>query len=105
MRFAEIVHTPRLSWLAGALVLTLGSALALRTSPIVSPPQVDVEEPLELSLNVHDNVGDPTCASDVTTEGTRVYVHLKEDPKTCAGVTRVYRIEGDHLIFEQELVD
>ena len=35
----------------------------------------------------------------------RVYVHLPEDRKTCAGVTRIYRVEGERMIFEQELID
>ena len=105
MRFAEIVRIPRLGWLAGALVIALAASFALRTSPIVAPPQVDVEETIEVTIGIHDNVGDPSCASDVTTEGSRVYVHLREDPQTCAGVIRVYRIEGDRLIFEQELID
>ena len=68
-------------------------------------PAVDVDEPNELSVRVRDNVGDGSCASDVRTEGTRVFVHLREDPKTCSGVVRIYRTEGDHLIFERELID
>jgi len=105
MRFAEIVRIPRLGWLAGALVIALAASFALRTSPTVAPPQVDIDETIEVTIGVHDNVGDSSCASDVTTEGARIYVHLREDPKSCAGVTRVYRVEGDHLVFEQELID
>lgn len=105
MRLAEVV-VPRMGWLAGsALALGLIGSFAVRGSPLVAPPVVDVEDPNELAASVRDNVGEHTCASDVTTEGTRVFVHLREDPATCSGVVRIYRVEGDHLVFEQELID
>jgi len=104
MRLAEMV-VPRMGWLAGAFALTLAGSFALRGSPVVGPPVLDIEESSELAVHVRDNVGEGSCASDVTTQGTRVFVHLREDPKTCSGVVRVYRVEGDHLVFEQELID
>jgi len=94
-----------MGWLAGsALALGLFGSFAMRGSPL-TPPVVDVEEANDLAASVRDNVGEHTCASDVETQGSRVYVHLREDPATCSGVVRVYRLEGDHLVFEQELID
>jgi hypothetical protein len=102
MRLAEIVRT---GWLVGAAAGAFAGVVALRAPTVAtSAPAVDVNERDQLSVHVRDDIGD-SCASDVRTEGTRVYVHLREDPNTCSGVVRVYRIEGDHLIFEQELID
>jgi hypothetical protein len=103
MKLAEIVVT-KTGWLAGAAALVLCGSFAFRSAPLVAPV-VDIEAPNELAVDVRDTVGDRSCASDVTTQGSRVFVHLREDPKTCAGVVRVYRVEGDRLVFEQELID
>jgi len=104
MRLAEVA---RVGVITGAAALALVGILATRApSNEMLPPQVEATkgEPLELSVKVQETAVD-SCAGDVRTEGARVYVHLPEDPKTCAGVTRVYRVEGERLIFEQELID
>ena len=104
MRLAEVA---RVGAITGAAALALAGIIATRApSTAMLPPQVESQkgEPLELSVKVQETAGD-SCAGDVRTEGTRVYVHLPEDPKTCAGVTRVYRVDGSQLIFEQELID
>ena len=102
--FAERSPLPRLTWLAAAAATAL-TAFALAHNPVVpAPPQVDVEPPINLPITIHDTIGD-SCASDIAQSGSRIYVHLRENPQTCAGVTRVYRIENDRMIFETELPD
>ena len=105
MRLAELVHLPRLTWFAGGLAASLALALALRPVAVSAPAQVDYEDPIEITVRIHDNVGDPPCAADVTQHGDRVSVHLIDNPNTCAGVTRIYHYEGDVLVFDQERVD
>ena len=104
MRLAELVQTRKLSLFAGSLAIALGASFAFRAHTLVAPPVVDIEDHSDITVNVRDAVGAP-CESDVTTQGARVFVHLREDPATCSGVVRVYRVEGDKLIFEQELID
>ena len=103
MRLAEAVRS---GWVLGIATLAVGATLAARAVTPAAPARITVDGAPEVpAVGVRDSVGDPPCASDVTTIGNTVLVHLVEDSSTCTGVVRIYRVEGDQRVFVGELDD
>ena len=95
MRLAEALRS---GWVLGCAALAVGATLMVHTATAARPTPFTVDLPPEVpALGVHDTVGD-RCI--VTRPGSPI--HLTEDPDTCANVIRVYKVEGDHLIFDHE---
>jgi hypothetical protein len=95
-------------WYLGIAAVGLGycTLLALEARRPEPAATIDMADSDELGIDVRDSAGTGDCASSVTTLGSRVYVDLHDDPDDCTlGVIRVYRVEGNRLIFEQELIE